>query len=63
MKVEILHAESNIEYLLIDRINEKLTDWGLKHPNAEIMHVNQKITFVPDIGCPNLLLTLVIVYR
>ncbi len=57
------YAKSNIEHILIFEMNRKLAEWESKHSNAEIMHVDQKITFVPDIGCPNLLLTLVIVYR
>ena len=63
MEVVLLHAVSNIEHILIEEINRKLVDWESKNPGVEIVSVNQMITLVPNIGCPDLFLTLVIVYR
>lgn len=63
MKTVMLHACKNIESLLIEEINEKLEKWHSEHSNVEIVSVSQMITLIPQIGCPDLLLTLVMVYK
>ncbi|MEK7463105.1 MAG: hypothetical protein AAB621_01940 [Patescibacteria group bacterium] len=63
MKIVMLHACKNIESLLITEINERLAEWQSQHFHVEIVSVNQMITLIPQVGCPDMLLTLVIVYK
>ncbi|MDO8442718.1 MAG: hypothetical protein Q7S81_00405 [bacterium] len=63
MKIIMLHACSVREEAVIRDINRELDKWHEKNKGAEIVSVSQEITIVPGTACPDIFLTLVIVYK